>query len=87
MFYSKADADGNGMLDCEEFVTISVHLRKINNDEHLPQAFNYFDKNKTGYIEFDELREALLEDDLGPDNEQVIHDIIFDVDLDKVCNP
>lgn len=83
MLIDAADSDGNGTLDCEEFVTISVHLRKINNDEHLPQAFNYFDKNKTGYIEFDELREALLEDNLGPDNEQVIHDIIFDVDLDK----
>ncbi|KAF3455791.1 hypothetical protein FNV43_RR00433 [Rhamnella rubrinervis] len=83
MLIDAADADGNGTLDCEEFVTISVHLKKIDNDEHLPEAFSYFDKNKSGFIEFDELKEALLDDNLGPDNEQVIHDIIFDVDLDK----
>ncbi|KAL9686103.1 hypothetical protein QQ045_023558 [Rhodiola kirilowii] len=36
----------NGMLNCEEFVTMSVHLRRIGSDEHLDQAFQYFDKNK-----------------------------------------
>ena len=72
------------MLNCEEFVTISVHLRRISSDENLSEAFRVFDKNESGFIEFDELREALSEDNLGPNNEQVIHDIIFDIDLDKV---
>lgn len=76
--------DGDGSLSCEEFVTMSVHLKKIGNDESLSQAFSYFDKNQSGFIEFDELREALLEDNLVPNNEQIIHDILFDVDLDKV---
>lgn len=78
-----ADADGNGTLSCEEFVTASVHLKRIGSDEHLSQAFSYFDKNQSGYIEFEELREALLDDNLDPNNDQVIHDILFDVDLDK----
>lgn len=81
---AQADYDGNGTLNCEEFVTISVHLKRISSDEHLFQAFNYFDKNESGFIEFEELREALLEDNLGPNKEQIIQDIIFDVDLDKV---
>lgn len=63
---------------------MSVHLKKIDSDELLHQAFCYFDKNNSDYIEFDELREALLDDKLGPANEQVVQDIIFDVDLDKV---
>lgn len=63
---------------------VSVHLKKISSDELLAQAFSYFDKNNSNYIEFDELKEALLDDQLGPANEQVIQDIIFDVDLDKV---
>ncbi|KAM1112591.1 hypothetical protein TB2_045406 [Malus domestica] len=83
MLLDAADADGNGTLSCDEFVMVSVHLKKIDSDEFLHQAFGYFDKNNSGYIEFDELREALLDDKLGPDNEQVIQDIIFDVDLDK----
>lgn len=80
----KADVDGSGTLNCEEFVIVSVHLKKIGSDELLAQAFSYFDKNNSGYIEFDELSEALLDDKLGPANEKVIQDIIFDVDLDKV---
>ncbi|KAJ0092003.1 hypothetical protein Patl1_26307 [Pistacia atlantica] len=78
-----ADMDGDGCLSCEEFVTMSVHLKKIGNDDSLSQAFSYFDKNQSGFIEFDELREALLEDNLVPNNEQIIHDILLDVDLDK----
>ncbi|XP_058102396.1 calcium-dependent protein kinase 8-like [Magnolia sinica] len=83
MLMDVADADGNGTLDCEEFVTVSVHLKRIGSDNHLCQAFKYFDKNQSGFIELEELREALLEDDLGPDNEKVIADIICHVDTDK----
>ncbi|KAK9288626.1 hypothetical protein L1049_017086 [Liquidambar formosana] len=78
-----ADVDGNGTLNCEEFVTMSIHMKRISSEEHLTQAFGYFDKDKSGYIEFEELREALLDENLGPNNEQVIQDIIFDADLDK----
>ncbi|KAK6255322.1 hypothetical protein SCA6_016627 [Theobroma cacao] len=83
MLMDAADIDGNGTLNCEEFVTMAVHLKRMSNDEHLSQAFHHFDKNQSGYIEFEELQEALLHDDLGPNNEQVIRDIIHDVDLDK----
>ncbi|KAL3583168.1 hypothetical protein D5086_014229 [Populus alba] len=78
-----ADADGNGSLSCDEFVAVSVHLKRIGSDKNLTQAFRFFDKDQNGFIEFDELREAMSNDDLGPNNEQVIKDIIFDVDLDK----
>jgi len=71
-------------LDYGEFVTLSVHLRKIGNDEHLHKAFAYFDRNESGYIEIDELRESLAED-LGQNHEEVINAIIRDVDTDKVC--
>ncbi|KAL0302750.1 UNVERIFIED_CONTAM: Calcium-dependent protein kinase [Sesamum angustifolium] len=54
-----ADCDGNGMLNCEEFVTLAVHLKKISNDDLLHQAFLYFDKNQSGYIEFEDLAESL----------------------------
>lgn len=61
---------------------MSVHLRRIGNDEHLTEAFNFFDKNKSGYVEFDELKDALSDDDSIDD--QVVRDILNDVDLDKV---
>ncbi|XP_059632880.1 calcium-dependent protein kinase 24 [Cornus florida] len=83
MLMEAADVDGSGTLSCEEFLTMSVHLRRINNDDQLHQAFHHFDKNANGYIEVEELREAFLYDNLGTDNDQIIEDIIFDADTDK----
>ncbi|CAL9749810.1 unnamed protein product [Musa acuminata subsp. burmannicoides] len=80
MLMEAADIDGNGTVNCEEFVTVTVHLKRIDSEEHLPKAFNYFDKNQSGYIEIDELREAIGGLELS---EQVILDIIADVDKDK----
>ncbi|KAF6162277.1 hypothetical protein GIB67_008406 [Kingdonia uniflora] len=78
-----ADINRNGSLNSGEFLTITVHMKKIANEEHLCKAFDFFDKNRSGFIEYDDLRETLLEDNLYPDNEQVIRDIMCDVDTDK----
>ncbi|KAL1827088.1 hypothetical protein ACET3Z_005500 [Daucus carota] len=78
-----ADLDGNGTLNIDEFVTIAVHVQRMSSEEHLKQAFNMFDKNQSGYIEFEELREILFEKHQEPNSDQVAHDIIFDADLDK----
>ena len=77
--------DKDGYLDCAEFVAISVHLRKLGNDDHLRKAFDYFDKNGTGYIEIEELRDAFA-DEPEATSEEVINAIIQDVDTDKVSN-
>lgn len=76
------DADRDGYLDYGEFVAITVHLRKMGNDEHLRKAFEFFDQNRSGHIEIDELRDALA-DEVDGSNEDVINAIIHDVDTDK----
>lgn len=76
------DIDKDGYIDYGEFVAIAVHLKKIDNDEHLHKAFIFFDQNKSGYIEIEELRNALA-DELGDNGEEVIDAIIRDVDTDK----
>lgn len=77
------DTNGKGTLDYDAFLAISLHLRRMANDEHLRKAFSYFDKDGNGYIEPDELREALMED--GVDNSaNVANDIFQEVDTDKV---
>ncbi|EPS70786.1 calcium-dependent protein kinase 2, partial [Genlisea aurea] len=83
LLFDAADCDGNGELSCDEFVTMAVHLKKINSEELLHRAFVHFDKNQNGYIEFEELQESLLDDHFGPMSDQVVLDIIFDADLDK----
>ncbi|KAK1313608.1 Calcium-dependent protein kinase 7 [Acorus calamus] len=82
MLMEAADVDGNGTLDYGEFVAVSIHLRKMGDDEHLHKAFAYFDQNRSGYIEIEELRDC-LSDDLGSDGEEVVNAIIHDVDTDK----
>ncbi|KAL7097928.1 hypothetical protein ACP275_10G173700 [Erythranthe tilingii] len=76
------DVDKDGYLDCAEFVAISVHLRKMGNDDHLRKAFQFFDRNESGYIEIEELRDAFA-DEAEATSEEVINAIIQDVDTDK----
>lgn len=81
--WQQVDTNGKGTLDCGEFVAISLHLQKMANDEHLHNAFSYFDKDRNGYIEPDELRDALMEDG-ADDCTDVANDIFQEVDTDKV---
>ncbi|KEH23182.1 putative protein kinase CAMK-CDPK family [Medicago truncatula] len=82
MFIEAVDNNGKGTLDYGEFVAISLHLKRMANDEHLHKAFSYFDKDGNGYIEPEELRNALMED--GTDDcTDVANDIFQEVDTDK----
>lgn len=58
----------------------------MSNDEHLHRAFSFFDKDGNGYIEPDELRDALMEDG-SDDCTNVANDIFQEVDTDKVNRP
>ncbi|XP_066390552.1 calcium-dependent protein kinase 22-like [Miscanthus floridulus] len=82
MLLQAGDIHGNGTLDCEEFVTVLLHIKKMSNNEYLPKAFKFFDKDGNGFIEMAELMEALGDGELKP-NEQVVNDIIREVDKDK----
>ena len=71
------------MLDYGEFVAVTIHLQRMENDEHFRKAFTFFDKDGSGYIELDELREALV-DDSGEPELDVLNNIMGEVDTDKV---
>ncbi|VAH81455.1 unnamed protein product [Triticum turgidum subsp. durum] len=79
---SYVDTNGKGVLDYAEFLAVSLHLQRMANDEHLRRAFLFFDKDGNGYIEPDELREA-LKDDGAADSMEVVNDILQEVDTDK----
>ncbi|XP_065855590.1 calcium-dependent protein kinase 32-like [Euphorbia lathyris] len=83
MLMEAGDLDGDGHLDYGEFVTISVHLRKMGNDEHLLKAFEFFDRNQSGYIEIEELRDNLADEDEVENSEDIVNAIMHDVDTDK----
>jgi calcium-dependent protein kinase len=70
----QADNDGNRTQDCDLFVTVSLHLKKMTNNEYLAAAFKYFDKDGSSFIKLEEL---------GPSDQQVIQYIIRDVNTDQ----
>jgi len=85
IYPKQVDTNGKGTLDYGEFVAVSLHLQRMANDEHLRRAFSYFDKDGNGYIEAEELQEALAEDGAA-DSKDVANDILQEVDTDKVTS-
>ncbi|XP_071686006.1 calcium-dependent protein kinase 7-like [Rutidosis leptorrhynchoides] len=77
------DNDGDGTINFDQFLAVSVHLRRLVNDEHLHKAFAFFDKNLTGYIEVEELRHVLSDEENINGIDDVINGIMHDVDTDK----
>ncbi|KAH9797840.1 calcium-dependent protein kinase 21 [Citrus sinensis] len=43
-----ADVDGNGTIDYIEFISATMHRYRLERDEHLYKAFQYFDKDNSG---------------------------------------
>ncbi|XP_071918433.1 calcium-dependent protein kinase 1-like isoform X1 [Coffea arabica] len=75
-----ADVDGNGTIDYIEFITATMHMNRVEREDHLYRAFEYFDKDKSGYITMEELEHALKEYNMG--DEKTIKEIIAEVDAD-----
>lgn len=46
--FSQADVDGNGTIDYIEFITATMHMNRMEREDHLYKAFEYFDKDKSG---------------------------------------
>ncbi|KAL5775357.1 hypothetical protein ACOSP7_012914 [Xanthoceras sorbifolium] len=76
-----ADVDGNGTIDYIEFISATMHRYRLERDEHLFKAFQYFDKDNSGYITRDELETAMKEYGIG--DESTIPEIISEVDTDN----
>ncbi|KAJ7946284.1 Calcium-dependent protein kinase [Quillaja saponaria] len=76
-----ADVDGNGTIDYIEFISATMHRHRLEKDEHLYKAFQYFDKDKSGYITRDELETAMTQYGMG--DEATIREIISEVDADN----
>ncbi|KAG1346515.1 calcium-dependent protein kinase 1 [Cocos nucifera] len=75
-----ADVNGNGTIDYIEFVTATMHMNRMEKEDHLFKAFEYFDRDKSGYITKKELEQALNKYDMG--DKKAIKDIIAEVDTD-----
>lgn len=77
----KADVDNSGTIDYDEFIAATLHLNKIEKEDHLFAAFQYFDKDGSGYITPDELQQACEEFGIG---DVQLEEMIREVDQDNV---
>lgn len=75
--------DNSGTIDYGEFIAATVHLNKLEREEHLIAAFQYFDKDGSGYITVDELQQACAEHNM---TDVFLEDIIREVDQDNVSH-
>ena len=75
------DQDHSGQISIEEFLRITVNYENVVTDKNLKYAFEYFDKDHSGYLSPDEVKEIL---GLNGDSKKmmnVVSDIIKSVDL------
>mmetsp|Transcript_14022 Transcript_14022/g.14048 ORF Transcript_14022/g.14048 Transcript_14022/m.14048 type:complete len:148 (+) Transcript_14022:1055-1498(+) len=56
------DSNNNGVIDYTEFLRATVEKRKMLTKENLNKAFVMFDKDESGVIEINELKEWLVGD-------------------------
>lgn len=73
--------DNSGTIDYSEFIAATIHLNKLEREEHLVAAFQYFDKDASGYITIDELQQACVEHGM---TDVFLEDIISEVDQNNV---
>ncbi|KAK4752823.1 hypothetical protein SAY87_021621 [Trapa incisa] len=76
-----ADVDKNGTIDYIEFITATMHRHRLDKEENLFKAFQYFDKDDSGFITREELRQAMHQHGMGDD--ETIDEVLDDVDTDK----
>lgn len=80
-FGLQADVDNSGTIDYGEFIAATLHLNKVDREDHLVAAFAYFDKDGSGYITQDELQQACEEFGVG---DVRLEEMIREADQDNV---
>jgi len=81
--FKKLDNDNNGYIEYEEFVRASINKEIFVADEILQFAFNFFDKDSSGQITFDELKAIFCVGQEKEVSEKVLKKILDDIDTDK----
>lgn len=73
--FSAIDTDGSGAIDYSEFLMATMNEQQLMSKEKLKQAFKMFDKDNSGTISKQEIRDAL-----GNLDEEVADKMISEVD-------
>ena len=79
---NEVDADGNGVVDLPEFLTlVSRKMKDTDSEEEIVEAFKVFDKDKSGFISAGELRHVMT--NLGEKlTDEEIDEMVREADMD-----
>lgn len=75
--FDAIDTDKSGAIDYSEFLMATMNEQQLMSKEKLKSAFKMFDKDGSGTISKDEIKEAL-----GSTDDEVVSKIIAEVDVD-----
>ena len=75
------DSNQNGLIDYSEFIAACLESHNYLKENHLRQAFSYFDKDNSGTISRDELRTCLQGEEFLLSEEE-INNLLAGVDQD-----
>ena len=67
-----------GGIDYSEFLMAGIDKKELFTNNNIEKAFNYFDINKSGYIEYEDLKEAFLKMGREFTESDGINSIIYD---------
>lgn len=79
---SVIDSNNNGVIDYTEFIAACMYSQDYNQENQIKQAFQYFDKDNSGTISAEELRQCLQSEDQTLTDED-INKLICEVDENK----
>lgn len=72
------DVNGDNELDYTEFIAATMQLNRVNVEDNLMKLFRTFDKDDSGYIDKDELVDAINE--IGMSQELDVNELLSSVD-------
>ena len=78
--FSQLDGDNNGYIDYEEFLRATLDRKSFVNENVLNLAFDFFDKNRTGYISRDKIMSYFINSNM---NEELFTKIFDEIDMNK----
>ena len=77
--FGKVDINQSGQIDFTEFVMAAMETKKLLSRDKIEAAFKAFDKDGSGSISMEELRQIFG----GRVDEEVLHEIVKEADKDS----
>ena len=84
IIFNKLDKNGNGLIECEEFVRAGINKKILKNKKVLKFMFDFLDKNRNGEISLEELKEVFRKEDGydSKEDEKHLTELIKSIDTD-----